>query len=33
VEALVPQVDLDAGYLTVVDVAGLLDDEADDDEG
>ncbi len=33
VEALVPQVDLDAGYLTVADVAGLLDDEADDDEG
>ena len=33
VAALVPQVDLDAGYLTVADVAGLLDDEADDDEG
>ena len=33
VEVLVPQVDLDAGYLTVADVAGLLDDEADDDEG
>lgn len=33
VEALVPQVDLDAGYLTVADVSGLLDDEADDDEG
>jgi 16S rRNA processing protein RimM len=33
VGALVPQVDLDAGYLTVADVAGLLDDEADDDEG
>jgi 16S rRNA processing protein RimM len=32
VAALVPQVDLDAGYLTVADVAGLLDDEADDDE-
>lgn len=35
VEALVPQVDLDAGYLTVADIAGLLDDEADrgDNEG
>lgn len=33
VTALVPQVDLDVGYLTVADVAGLLDDEADDDEG
>jgi 16S rRNA processing protein RimM len=32
VAALVPQVDLDAGYLTVADVGGLLDDEADDDE-
>jgi 16S rRNA processing protein RimM len=33
VEALVPQVDLAAGYLIVADVSGLLDDEADDDEG
>ena len=32
VEALVPQVDLAAGYLIVADVSGLLDDEADDDE-
>jgi 16S rRNA processing protein RimM len=33
VAALVPEVDLDAGRLTVVDVAGLLDDrdEADED--
>jgi 16S rRNA processing protein RimM len=29
VEALVPQVDLDAGHLTIVDVAGLLDDRDD----
>ena len=29
VEALVPQVDLAAGHLTVVDVAGLLDDHDD----
>ena len=33
VEALVPQVDLAAGYLIIADVSGLLDDEADDDEG
>ena len=33
VEALVPDVDLEAGRLTVVDVAGLLDgrDNADED--
>ena len=30
VAALVPQVDLDAGHLTIVDVAGLLDDRDDD---
>ena len=29
VDALVPQVDLDAGHLTIVDVAGLLDDRDD----
>lgn len=29
VAALVPQVDLDAGHLTIVDVAGLLDDRDD----
>jgi 16S rRNA processing protein RimM len=33
VEALVPNVDLDAGRLTVVDVAGLLDDQDASDEG
>ena len=32
VEALVPDVDLEAGRLTVVDVAGLLDDGDDADE-
>ena len=32
VAALVPEVDLDAGCLTVVDIAGLLDDEDDADE-
>jgi 16S rRNA processing protein RimM len=32
VEALVPDVDLEAGRLTVVDVAGLLDDRDDADE-
>lgn len=32
VEALVPDVDLEGGRLTVVDVAGLLDDRDDTDE-
>ena len=32
VEALVPDVDLEAGRLTVVDLAGLLDDRDDADE-
>jgi 16S rRNA processing protein RimM len=32
VEALVPDVDLEAGRLTVVDVVGLLDDRDDADE-
>jgi 16S rRNA processing protein RimM len=32
VEALVPDVELEAGRLTVVDVAGLLDDRDDADE-
>lgn len=32
VEALVPDVDLEAGRLTVVDLAGLLDDRDDVDE-
>ena len=32
VAALVPAVDLDAGRLTVVDVAGLLDDRGEADE-
>ncbi len=32
VEALVPDVDLEAGRLTVVDVAGLLDDRDNADE-
>jgi 16S rRNA processing protein RimM len=32
VEALVPDVDLEAGRLTVVDVGGLLDDRGDADE-
>jgi 16S rRNA processing protein RimM len=32
VAALVPEVDLDAGRLTVVDVAGLLDDREEPDE-
>jgi 16S rRNA processing protein RimM len=32
VEALVPDVDLEAGRLTVVDLPGLLDDEEDADE-
>jgi 16S rRNA processing protein RimM len=32
VAALVPEVDLDAGRLTVVDVAGLLDDREEADE-
>ena len=32
VAALVPEVDLDAGRLTVVDVAGLLDDRGEADE-
>ena len=32
VEALVPEVDLEAGCLTVVDVAGLLDEGKDADE-
>jgi 16S rRNA processing protein RimM len=30
VQALVPDVDLEAGSLTVVDVGGLLDDRDDD---
>jgi 16S rRNA processing protein RimM len=33
VAALVPNVDLDAGRLTVVDIAGLLDDRDESDEG
>jgi 16S rRNA processing protein RimM len=33
VAALVPEVDLDEGRLTVVDVAGLLDDLDPVDEG
>jgi 16S rRNA processing protein RimM len=32
VEALVPDVDLDAGRLTVVDIAGLLDDQDADED-
>ena len=32
VAALVPEVDLEAGRLTVIDVAGLLDDGDDPDE-
>ena len=32
VAALVPEVDLNAGRLTVVDVAGLLDDRGEADE-
>jgi 16S rRNA processing protein RimM len=32
VEALVPDVDLEAGRLTVIDVTGLLDDRGDADE-
>ena len=32
VEALVPDIDLEAGRLTVVDLAGLLDDRDDADE-
>jgi 16S rRNA processing protein RimM len=32
VAALVPEVDLDEGRLTVLDVAGLLDDRVDADE-
>jgi len=32
VTALVPQIDLEAGRLTVADVAGLLDDVQDVDE-
>jgi len=32
VQALVPDVDLEAGSLTVVDVGGLLDDRDDADE-
>jgi 16S rRNA processing protein RimM len=31
VAALVPEVDLEGGYLTVVDIAGLLDDRDDAD--
>jgi 16S rRNA processing protein RimM len=32
VEALVPDIDLEAGRLTVVDLAGLLNDRDDVDE-
>jgi 16S rRNA processing protein RimM len=32
VTALVPHIDLEAGWLTVADVAGLLDDVQDVDE-